>query len=123
MRFRKKIKNNGTNPVIHFLRSKICCCISFCRYEKEDYNYFKSRHRLASELDIKRILLTLRYLRSAVKFLTSAPERKWLRMQAEYVVVDESHNHRSDLMTDPQKKTLSELREMDENSSAFETDD
>ncbi len=44
-------------------------------------------------------------------------------MQAEYVVVDESHNDRSDLMTDPQKMTLSELRGMDENSSEFETED
>ncbi len=99
-------KNKGKNSIIHIFRSKLCCCTSFCRYEKEDYNYFKSRHRLASELDVKRILLTLRYLRSAVKFLTSAHERKWLRMQAEYVVVDESHNERGDLLKNPKLKSL-----------------
>ena len=83
----------------------------------------KSRHRLASELDVKRILLTLRYLRSAVKFLTSGPERKWLRMQAKYLVVDESRNERSLLVNNVERKSLSELLEMDDNSSVFDTED
>ena len=77
---RGRIKPKGKNPVCHCLRTSLCCCLPFCRYQKADYNYFKSRHRLASELDIKRILTTLRYLRNAVKFLTSGTERKWLRL-------------------------------------------
>jgi len=92
---RVKIKNKGYNPIVHFLRKSIFCCLSKCRYNSEDYNFFKSRQRLASELDIKRILMTLRYLRSAVKFLTSSSERKWLRMQSTGLIVDESSNQRS----------------------------
>ena len=80
VRRRGKIKNTINNPILRFIREMLCCCMPSCQYEKADYNYFKSRHRLASELDIKRILTTLRYLRSAVKFLTTSSERKWLRL-------------------------------------------
>lgn len=40
------------------------------------------------QLDIKYILKSLRYLRSAIRFMTSSEERKLLRMQAKYDIVD-----------------------------------
>jgi hypothetical protein len=80
VRRRGKIKNTINNQIIRFFHEMLCFCRLSCQYDKDDYNYFKSRHRLESELDIKRILTTLRYLRSAVKFLTSSSERKWLRL-------------------------------------------
>jgi len=68
--------------------------------------------------------MTLRYLRSAVKYLTTATERKWLRLQAEYVVVDESQNERDYLLKSIERKSLRELLLMvDDASSAFDTDE
>lgn len=81
----------------------------------------KARHRLASELDIKRILSTLRYLRSAVKYMTSHSERNLLRMQAKPIVVDESRNHRKELANPVEQKTLKDLLRVEESTSDFDS--
>jgi len=44
-------------------------------------------------------------------------------MQAKYLVVDESRNERSLLVNNVERKSLSELLEMDDNSSVFDTED
>jgi hypothetical protein len=43
-------------------------------------------------------------------------------MQAEYLVVDESRNERSELLKRVDKKSLHELLEMDDENSEIETD-
>ena len=64
---------------------------------KQTYKFEKARQKLASELDVKRILTTLRYLRSAVRLLTTEDERKLLRLQAKPVIVDETINTKKQL--------------------------
>jgi hypothetical protein len=44
-------------------------------------------------------------------------------MQAKYLVVDESRNERSLLVNNVERKSLSELLEIDDNSSVFDTED
>ena len=44
-------------------------------------------------------------------------------MQAKYLVVEESRNERSLLVNNVERKSLSELLEMDDNSSVFDTED
>lgn len=75
---RTRFESQTSNPVIN------CVLRSCSRNRKRDFNYLKARHLLASELDIKRILKTLRYLRNAVRLMTTADDRKLLRMQAKY---------------------------------------
>ena len=61
----------------------LCCRVA----DKEDHNFNLATHRLYAELDVKRIVKTLRYLKSATKLNTTAEDRKLLRMQANYRLV------------------------------------
>ena len=60
--------------------NKFNCLFACCRYKIRDYNYFKAATKLASELDIKRILRTLRLMRVFLKYRTTRNERKLMRM-------------------------------------------
>jgi hypothetical protein len=82
-----------------------------------------ARHKLAAELDIKRILKTLRYLRNAIKFMTTPAERKLLRMQAIFDIVDTRFTPNNKYLGEVNKKNLKDLLEMDEDSSAFDTEE
>ena len=55
---------------------------------ERDYAYKKAAHKLTAELDIKRILSTLRLFRATLKFLTTPKQRKLLRMQAKENVIE-----------------------------------
>lgn len=73
------------------LYSKIFFC--FCCFRKKklterDYAFKKATHKLAAELDIKRILNSLRLFRATFKFLTTPTQRKLLRMQAQNNVIE-----------------------------------
>lgn len=81
-----------------------------------------ARHKLAAELDIKRILKTLRYLRNAIKLMTTPAERKLLRMQAIYDIVDTRFMPNNKYLGEVNQKNLKDLLEMDEDSSAFDTE-
>lgn len=48
----------------------------------------KAEQQLASELDIKRILYSLRLFRTALKFLLTPNQRKLLRLQASNSLVE-----------------------------------
>lgn len=54
----------------------------------DDLVYLKARQRLASELDIKRILNTLRLFRVTLKYLVTPRQRKLLRLQSECEVIE-----------------------------------
>jgi hypothetical protein len=97
VQLRQPIKERTRNPIIEFFKSKGLCLAPFL-YDRQDYNYLKSRQKLATELDIKRILKSLRYLRSTVRFLTNSNERRLLRLQANYTVADEAKNTPNELL-------------------------
>jgi len=63
------------------------CC---CKYKEtpRDYAFKKGQEKLAAEMDIKRVLNTLRLFRVSLKFLTTPTQRKLLRMQAENNVIE-----------------------------------
>ena len=73
---------NFKNALIYFLQAFFAKFLKRCKYSSNEYRYFKARAQLASELDIKRILRSLRFMRAFIKFKTTKAERKLLRMQA-----------------------------------------
>lgn len=79
VQMRKPIAERIRNPIVEFFKRNGLCFSTFL-YDRQDYNYLKSQQKLASELDIKRIVKTLRYLRSSVRYLTNSTERRLLRL-------------------------------------------
>ena len=85
---RQKIKPQSKlfhifEQVRQIFHNKCCLC---CRYTHDDYLYMKARTKLASELDIQRILSSLRLFRNFIKFRMTKTERRLLRMQEDNVV-------------------------------------
>ena len=107
------------NPLIDFFKrvwKKMCGALPFTR---NDYNYMRAKQKLASELDITRILKTLRYLRLATKLQLSSTERHLLRMQAEPLIVDSKKFKNSELKRSVNQMTLSDILNMERASSDF----
>ena len=81
--FARKKFNLSFKPVIfqsfYALFANCCKC---CNYKNDEYRYFKALAQLASEMDVKRILKSLRFMRAFVRFRTTKTERQLLRMQA-----------------------------------------
>ena len=63
----------------------------------EDLVFLKARQRLASELDIMRILQTLRLFRVTLKYLVTPRQRKLLRLQADRDVVEVNEKEHENL--------------------------
>jgi hypothetical protein len=85
-------------------------CCKRCEYSSDEYLYFKARAQLASELDIKRILRSLRLMRAFIKFKTNRKERQLLRMQAASNVIvlneEEDLTELKNLQNDSLKENL-----------------
>jgi len=98
-------------------------CCKRCEYSSDEYLYFKARAQLASELDIKRILRSLRLMRAFIKFKTNRKERQLLRMQAASNVIvlneEEDLTELKNLQNDSLKENL--IQQGD--SSAFDFED
>jgi hypothetical protein len=78
---------------------------------------------LAAELDISRILNSLRFMRNAVRYLTTQRERMLLRMQADKIMIVVKEEEYAQLKLAVSKKSLTELLKHGEDSSMCETDD
>lgn len=87
---RDRVKIAGVDRCLE-LYSKIFFCF-FCfrkkKFTERDYAYKKATHKLTAELDIKRIMNSLRLFRATFKFLTTPTQRKLLRMQAQNNVIE-----------------------------------
>lgn len=114
--YRKPFENRSRNSLLNWFKYFGCGS----NYNKEDFNYMKAQHKLASELDIKRILTSLRFFRSAIRFLTTRSERKLIRMQAQPLIADEGQNRQSELLKPASEKDLDQLLRLDECSSDFD---
>jgi hypothetical protein len=75
------------NFIFEFFRSLFARLCKRCAYTSDEYYYLKAQAHLASELDIKRILRSLRLMRAFIKLKTTKTERQLLRMQASSNVV------------------------------------
>ena len=73
---------NFKAAMIEFMHAFFGKCCRRCGYKSNEYRFFKARAQLASELDIKRILRSLRLMRAFIKFSTTKTDRQLLRMQA-----------------------------------------
>lgn len=87
---RDRVKIAGADRCMELYRKIFFC---FCCFPKKklterDYAYKKATHKLTAELDIKRIMNSLRVFRSALKFLTTSDQRKLIRMQAANNVIE-----------------------------------
>ena len=78
---------------------------------------------MAAELDISRILNSLRFMRNAVRYLTTRRERMLLRMQADKIMIVVKEDEKAQLKQAVSKKSLAELLKPGEDSSMYETDD
>lgn len=89
---------------------------------ERDYAYIKARNKLAGELDIKRILQSLRLFRASLRFLTTPKQRKLLRLQAANNVIEVTPEEYGALKTPLKKKVLSDILRQQNESSDFESD-
>jgi hypothetical protein len=89
---------------------------------ERDYAYIKARQKLASELDIKRVLQSLRLFRASLRFLTTPKQRKLLRLQAANNVIEVTPEEYTALKTPLKKKLLSDILKQHNESSDFESD-
>ena len=109
------------NIVVEFLHENFAKYCKRFQYTSSEYLYFKAQAQLASELDIKRILKSLRLMRSFIKFKTTKTERKLLRMQAanNVVVLHQGEDVRK--LYDLQNLSLKKLLKYQGDSSAFDS--
>ena len=117
---RKPIKANYHNYLITVIKSYFCCCLS---QNEDDIYYAKARIKLSSELDVKRMLQSLRNLENTVKILTSKRERRLVRMQDDKNVIrlnDLDYHH---LRKNFDDYSLNDLQKLNGDSSEFGTDD
>lgn len=98
-------------------------CFRCCGLNNYDDEFKKSTHKLAAELDITRILNSLRFMRNAVRYLTTRRERMLLRMQADKIMIVVKEEEKAQLKQDVSKKSLPEILKSVEESSMYETDD
>ena len=77
---------------------------------------------MASEMDIKRILKTLRLMRVFFKYRTTRIERKLMRMQADANVIEVNVDLEEKNLKKPlYKQSLTDIMIFNQESSAFES--
>ena len=107
---------------MEFLQAFFAKFCKRCKFSNNEYRYFKARAQLASELDIKRILQSLRLMRAFIKFKTTREERQLFRMQAmDNVIILEKAEDVTKL-EDLQNRSLKELFKYQGISSDFDFD-
>ena len=86
-------------------------CTRICPIRKEEFINLKAQNMLSTELDIKYIVRSLRYLKNAVSFLTTTQERQLIRMQLKRNVIwVEKHEFGILAKKDPLSFSLAELQ-------------
>lgn len=117
---RKPVKATQNNYLLRVIKKYFCCCLS---PNEDELYYAKARIKLASELDIKRMLQSIRNLENTVKLMTTKRERRFVRMQKDKNVIilndTDSHHLRQNL----NDYTLNDLQLLNGDSSAFGSDD
>ena len=64
----------------------------------EDYYFRKASLRMSKEMDIKNFIKSLRTNRNTIKFLTTKPERRFVKMQAEKNVLVLNNEAEKDIL-------------------------
>lgn len=119
---RARVKIDRKKRYSNLFKSVFFCCCRISMTET-DYAYKKAQQKLASELDIKRILNSIRLFRVALKFLTTPTQRKLLRMQAANNVVEVDVEEYESLKKPLAKKDLHDLLKEHGESSAYSSHD
>ena len=117
---RKPIKANYNNYFIRVIKNYFCCCLS---PNEDDLYYQKARLKLACELDIKRMLQSIRNLENTIKLTTTKRERRMVRMQKDKNVIIFNNSDDPHLRKNFDDYTLNDLQKLNGDSSAFGTDD
>lgn len=104
---REFIVRKKTDRIYDFLRKFICCLRN--RLTDDDLVFRKAKAQLAAELDITRVLSTLRLFRLTLKHLVSKEHRNLLRIQATRDLVEVGDGEKESILKAIKGRTLNEL--------------
>jgi hypothetical protein len=80
LRERKRIEPSQYPSLIENFREYLAKCFKKLKLNDEDYYFRKARLRMSKEMDIKNFIKSLRTNRNTIKFLTTQPERRFVKM-------------------------------------------
>ena len=98
LRERKRIEPSQYLSLLEFFRGYLAKCFKKLKLNDEDYYFRKARLRMSKEMDIKNFIKSLRTNRNTIKFLTTKPERRFVKMQAEKNVLVLNNEAEKDIL-------------------------
>ena len=120
LRERKRIEPSQYPSLLENFRKYLAKCFKKLKLSEEDYYFRKARLRMSKEMDIKNFIKSLRTNRNTIKFLTTQPERRFVRMQADKNVLVLNDQAEKDLLEkDAGDLSPTELNALIGDSSAF----
>ena len=124
LRERKRIEPSQYPSLLENFRKYLAKCLKKLKLSEEDYYFRKARLRMSKEMDIKNFIKSLRTNRNTIKFLTTQPERRFVRMQADKIVLVLNDQAEKDLLEkDAGDLSPTELNALIGDSSAFTSED